>query len=199
MLKVNLEVEHHGTLFTFTAEVQKGIPHTFEIGETQLADKLFHTLCGLTKSKNPQENPEKTPKEITKKYPPPIKTLALIDTDNQLNLSKSPENNILALGDPTMFLAPSSSIKKNIYRALRSRHSRPDSKQKTSELLSTYFPNTSPKTKLKTLDSNQLLTLSLARSHYRTPKLIIINKLHFLKSLEINLSLWKNCYILTIC
>ena len=67
------------------------------------------------------------------------------------------KNDILALGDASMFLK---TPQKSIYKALRTRHK--DAKQKTQEMLDLYKPE-------------MQLEIALARAHFRDFKLLVVN------------------------
>ncbi|MCL2850983.1 MAG: hypothetical protein FWE01_01305 [Firmicutes bacterium] len=195
MLKINLKIVHQGIPFIFSAEIEQGKPHTFEIGEEQLADKLFFLLSGL-KPLPPQQSLLQTMRYQHPDIVVPKGIDEISDSLDIVNFSRSSLNNVLAIGDPTMFLSKGTSVYKNVYTVLRARDTKVDAKQKTDEVIKHY--QLDPKSKLKNLSDNQLLALSLARSHFRVPKFIIVNKLYFLKNLEINFDKWKDSYVVVI-
>jgi ABC-type iron transport system FetAB ATPase subunit len=160
--------------FIFNIEIKKGEPYTFEVGEKELADRLFYVLCKL------DTNYDGT----------------IGDPDNEIDFSNTPQNNVLALGDRTLFI--NGTIYRNIYLPLRARHNRAEAKQKTQEIIKTY--NLNPKQKMKTLSDDEILTLALARAHFREPKLVIINRVesYITPETEIDYSRWSDSYIINI-
>ena len=198
MLELALTIEHLGTDFKFNANIEQGKPHTFQVGEEQLGDKLFYALCGVEPLP-----PQKELLEVLryKHEQPKIsnKLMGIIDTLDQVDFSHTPSNNVLALGCQNMFLSPRTTVEKNIYQVLRARYSRQESKQKAQEILEHYSTKgLFAKQKLRNLTFEQLYKLSLARAYFREPKLVVINKLHFLKQLEIDYTQWKDCYLIII-
>ena len=134
MLVVNLSFKHLGEQYSFNLQLKCGEVHKFEVGERMLADKLFWCLCGL-------------------------------DGDCQYKINVSGQNisfknDILALGDGTMFL--DRSVDKNVYKALRVRHKRKEARQKTSEVMKIY-------------ELESALDVAIARAHFRNFKLLIVN------------------------
>jgi len=194
MLKLNMTIMHQGISFNFETEVQKDTPHTFEVGEEQLGDKLFYILCGVETPPTPQSFLETT-RVLPTKFKHPCTIADIVDTLEQVDRSPSESNNVLALGDPGMFVK--GTVQKNIYAAIRARFSKEKAKEMTLETLSK-FSTLDPKAKLKTLTNEQLYILAQARSSHRTPKLIVINKLHFLKEIEIDHTQWQDAYIVVV-
>ena len=142
MIKIDISFNHDNMPFVFTAEVVEGKRHVFEIGERMLADKLFYVLVGLDKNYK--------------------------GTITGADWSQSETNNVLALGDKTMFV--NGTVRKNIYKALRTRMKIKQAKQKTEEVINFY--------KLKPddqINDDNMLPVAIARAHFREVKLIVAN------------------------
>lgn len=137
MLKIDISFRHNGELFAFKVEIEEGGRHIIEVGERMLADKLFFVLCGLDKEFD--------------------------GVMKGADWSHTKANNILALGDSSMFLK--GSVQKNIYKALRTRMKRAEAKQKTQEVINIYNID----------ESSTLMNIALARAHFRDIKLIVAN------------------------
>ena len=142
MLSLNISFKHNGEMFTFTANIPLGTKHIFEIGERILADKLFYVLAGL-------------------------------DNDYQGTMtgadwSHSKDNNVLALGDKSMFIY--GSVHRNIYRALRVRANRKTAKAQTREVVEYYELDADA-----SVTGGNMLQVALARSHFRDVKMIVLN------------------------
>lgn len=104
-------------------------------------------------------------------------------------------DNVLALGDSTMFLR-GLSVRHNIYKVLRFRNNRKTAKKKTTEALKIYKLN--PKTKIKHLSPAELLNVALARAHFRKPELVVVKKYGYLADIDVDLSRWGDVFIVVI-
>jgi len=106
---------------------------------------------------------------------------------------------VLAIGDRTMFL-PRKTLSKNIYLSLRLRHSREEASARTKDLLDMYGLDEFANDRVKTLSDEKLLALALARSHFRVPGLVVINRCGGYLSHEddFDLSRYGNAFIVEI-
>ena len=103
-------------------------------------------------------------------------------------------DDVLGLGDKTMFV--NGTIYKNIYKVLRIRFPRKESKEKTEQVIELY--KLDGKKKIKSLSDSELYEVALARSYYRQPELVVINKNGYLSDVEIDVSRWDDCYVVCI-
>ena len=150
--------------------LQPGVPHRLNINEPILADRIFALLCGLSNDGEVSFEP------------------------NVVNYSSSVANNVLALGDSSMFVR--GSVKKNLRKALRARiHDKAQVNKKIQELCHAY--NLSPSDKVT--DSNKL-AVALARSSIREPKLVVIKRIggYVNVDTEIDYSRWTGAYVIEI-
>ena len=150
MLKIDLNIKNDDIKIPFKFEVEIGKPHFVETGEPILRDKLFWALCGLD-----QNN-----RDVS----------GTIDGEG-ICFNASTFNNVLALGDRGMFIR--GSVRRNIYKALRTRSNRKIAKQRTDEVINLYKLENLAKMNVKLLEDDELLTVSLARAHYRKIALVI--------------------------
>jgi len=153
----------------FKAEVERGKPHTFTVGEPALADKLFWVICGLDHG-----------------YTGTIK-------GEGVSFGPTAWNNVLALGDSTMFVR--GSVRKNIYKALRIRSDRKTAKERTEEVIEKYGLQVLAGLKVKLLSDDELMTVSLARAHFRKIALVICKKTD---GKEIDLQKFRDAYIIYV-
>jgi len=152
LMKINIKIGD----CEFTATVERGVPHIFEVGEPILADKLFYALIGLNKD-----------------FEGGVEA-------GDVNFSRTPANTVLALGDKSMFLK--GIVKRNLHKALKLRHR--DYKEKAQEVSGKF--ELDPSTKIKNLSPKELLNLALARAHFRKVDLVVINRCEtYLSDLEI--------------
>ena len=170
MFNIDIAFKHNDIDFKFQANIARGKPHTFEVGEQMLADKLFWVLCGLDKN-----------------YTGTIE-------GEGISFAASSFNNVLALGDKTMYIR--GSAERNIYKALRVRAKRKLAKERTEQVIKLYNLERLAKFNIKLLEDDELLTVSLARAHFRKIRLVIFKNLN---NIEIDLSKFKTEYIITIC
>jgi ABC-type taurine transport system ATPase subunit len=153
--------------FEFKADTELGKPYNFDIGEPVLADKLFGVLAGLDLDFSGTIN------------------------GNGVCFNASERNNVLALGDNSMFIK--GSVRKNIYKTLRIRTDRKTAKQRTEEVIRLYNLENSADLNINRLNGDELLKVSLARAHFREVRLVIIKNYP-----AIDLSKWRQAYIITI-
>ena len=172
VLSVDIEFNFRGDTYTFKKHVIKGEVATIEIGEEALSDKLFNVLCGLDKD-----------------YIGEIR-----DSEKLLNQTASRHNNVLALGARTMHY--SGSVGRNVFRTLRLRSDKKTAKAQTAQVLEMY--NLDPRKRVKGLCPSEFWDFSCARCNYREVRLVVINKCGFLCNLKVDLTKWKECYIIQI-
>jgi ABC-type lipopolysaccharide export system ATPase subunit len=149
MLKIDISFKFKDLDFSFKADINRGEPYIFEVGERALADKLFWVLCGLDKG-----------------YTGTIQGEGVC-------FNASTWNNVLALGDRTMFLR--GSVQRNIYKALRVRSNRKISLERTEEVIKLYNLEHLRKMSISLLEDDEIFAVSLARVHYRKIALIVYN------------------------
>lgn len=173
MLSINISFNHNGLDFTFNDEIEQGKPHTFKVGEQSLADKLFWVLVGLDKDYK-----------------------GSIDGDG-ICFNASTWNNVLALGDNSMFL-PRSTIRHNIYKALRVRADRKAAKVRTEEIIELYNLHVLAGLKPHYLTDEELTNVALARAHYREIRLVVIKGNDAEQVTKIALQKWPEAYIIEV-
>jgi len=166
LLSIDITFTFKDTEFSFKAEIELNKPYTFEIGETALTDKLFWVLVGLDKSYKGKINGE------------------------GICFNPSSWNNVLALGDKTMFVR--GSVYKNIYKALRVRANKKAALERTEQVIDHYDLRHLSKLNIKLLTQEELLRVAVARAHFRKIALIVA------KECEIDFSKWKDSYIIKI-
>jgi ABC-type nitrate/sulfonate/bicarbonate transport system ATPase subunit len=157
--------------FDFTDLVERGKPYTYNVGERALADKLFWVLCGLDAG-----------------YTGTI-------SGDGLCFNRSSFNNVLALGDRTMFIR--GSVRRNIYKALRLRTDKKTAMARTDEVIGLYNLRKLETFNVKLLTGEELITVALARAHFRKIGLVVFNKVS--TNVEIDLQKFSDAYIITIC
>ena len=170
MLKIDIAFRLNDIDFTFKADVKRGEVYTFNAGEPILADKLFWVLCGLDKN-----------------YKGTIEGEGIC-------FNASTFNNVLALGDRTMFIR--GSVERNIYKALRVRAGRKTALQRTQEVIGLYNLQKLAKLNIKLLEDEELLTVALARAHFRKIGLLVYKKLG--NNAEFDFTKFADSYILVI-
>ena len=169
MLNIDIKFKFRDLDFEFTAQVKRGEPYTFNVGEQSLADKLFWVLCGLDA-----------------KYEGKIEGEGIC-------FNASTWNNVLALGDTTMFI--SGTIRRNIYKAIRVRNDRKTAKQLTEEVIKLYGLEVLAGLKVHYLSDEELLRVSIARAHFRKIGLVIIKERD---GYNIDCTKWPDAYIIKI-
>ena len=112
MLAIDIKFKLKDMDFEFKADVKRGVPYKFEVGERILGDKLFWVLCGLDRA-----------------YTGTIEGEGIC-------FNASSWNNVLALGDRSMFIR--GTVRRNIYKALRTRVNRKTAKSRTEEVIKLY-------------------------------------------------------------
>ena len=170
MLFIDIKFTLKDLEYPFSASVRRGEVHTFDVGEASLADKLFWVLCGLD----------------------PIYS-GKIDGEG-LCFNASSWNNILALGDRSMFIR--GSVRRNIYKALRIRANKETARQRTEEVIKLYGLEKLSKFKISLLDDEELINVAQARAHYRKIGLVVFKKLSL--NAEIDLAKFRDSYIIVI-
>jgi len=169
MLTIDIKFKLREIDFEFKAEVKPGETHTFNVGEESLADKLFWVLCGLDR-----------------KYEGKVEGEGVC-------FNASTWNNVLALGDVTMFIG--GTIRRNIYKALRVRANRKTAKQRTEEVIRLYDLQVLAGLKTKHLSDEELLHVAIARAHFRKIALVVVKDK---KSYNIDYTKWPDAYILRV-
>ena len=173
MLTIDIKFKLREIDFEFKAQIKRGESHTFKVDEESLADKLFWILCGLDT-----------------KYEGKIE-------GEGVSWGASTWNNVLALGDTSMFI--SGTARRNIYKAIRVRADRKTAKQRTEEVIRLYGLEVLAGLKTKYLSDEELLRVAIARAHFRKIGLVIVKGKDFC---EIDCSthneeqrfLLENCY-----
>jgi len=168
VLLIDINFKFKDLDFNFSATVKRGETYTFNVGEVALADKLFWVLAGLDKG-------------YTGK----------IDGEG-ICYSASSWNNVLALGDRSMFIR--GSVKKNIYKALRIRANKKTARERTQEVLTLYGLKKFEKFNINLLEDDELIIVALARAHYRKIGLVVYKKINA----KIDLSKFNDAYIIEI-
>ena len=185
-MNINLKFKFRGAEYTFQKEVVTGEVATFEIGEESLADKLFAILSGLDNGFC-EGVWEGTPHK-------------------EINFMQSKYNNVLALGEGSMF--GRGDIKKNLYRAYRLRADKVVAAAQLAAQGEIPQVKAILDLKPKNLDSAQMLDFALARAYHRNVKLVVMNcvtgYLCDLTTEKINclenelFTKFPNCYIIKI-
>ena len=170
MLEIDIKIKHNNMEFPFKASVKRGEIFTFAVGEEIMRDKLFWALCGINKD-----------------YTGEIKGEGIC-------FNSSTFNNVLAIGDRSMFIR--GSVTRNIYKALRVRADKQTAKSRTDEVIKLYGLERLSKLNVKLLDDNELLTVALARAHFRKIGLVVFKKLE--EHGEIDLSKFSDAYIIKV-
>ena len=170
MLVIDISFKLRDLDFVFKANTKRGEVYTFEIGEPILADKLFWVLCGLD----------------------PFYKGSIEGEGVCFNMSTW--NNVLALGDTSMFVR--GTVRRNIYKAIRVRCDKQTAKTRTEEVIALYGLEVLAGLKVKLLSPEELLNVSLARAHYRDIALVLFKNLG--AKHEIDLSKFKDAYIIKI-
>ncbi|MCL2846414.1 MAG: hypothetical protein FWE38_01865 [Firmicutes bacterium] len=134
MMNIKLSFTHMGTPFDFDIVLEAGVPYRLEIGEAMLCTRVFECLVGLDKN---------------------------CVYEHGFDVSRSPSNNVLALGDKTMFIR--GDAYRNVYKALRTRFKRKVAKQHAGRIIAEYNPQTP-------------LEVALARASMRDVKLVVVNR-----------------------
>jgi len=171
MLAIDIKFKLKDMDFEFKADVKRGVPYKFEVGERILGDKLFWVLCGLDRGYEGKIEGE------------------------GLSFNASSFNNILALGDRSMFVR--GNVRRNIYKALRVRAHRKIAKARTEEVIKLYHLERIESFKTDLLDDKELLNVALARAHYRKIGLVVFNKAA--APVEIELTKFSDAYIVIVC
>jgi len=166
MLLIDIAFRFKDLDFTFSATVRRGEVHDFATGEPALADKLFWVLCGLDQ-------------DYTGK----------IDGEG-ICFNASSWNNVLALGDRSMFIR--GSVRRNIYKALRIRADKKTARARTEEVIKLYNLERIAGFNINLLEDNELTTVAMARAHYRKIGLVVC------KNVEIDLTRFKDAYIIKV-
>ena len=169
MLSIDIKFKLREIDFEFKTVVQRGEPYTFNVGEESLADKLFWVLCGLDG-----------------KYEGKIEGEGVC-------FNASTWNNVLALGDVTMFIR--GTIRRNIYKALRVRADRKTAKQRTEEVIKLYGLEVLAGLRTKYLSDEELLRVAIARAHFRKIAFVVVKDK---ESYQIDCTKWPDAYIIKI-
>lgn len=169
MLTIDISFKLNDIDFNFKTEVKRGEVYTFNAGEPILADKLFWVLCGLDKN-----------------YEGEVKGEGIC-------FNPSTFNNVLALGDKTMFIR--GSVERNIYKALRVRAKPKIAKVRTQEVIELYKLKKLAKLNIKLLEDGELMTVALARAHFRQIGLVVLKKL---QDTQIDFTKFGDAYIIII-
>ena len=175
MLTINLAFKFRNLDFKFEATVRRGEVHNFEkqypdLFEPALRDKLFWVLCGLDRG-----------------YTGKIEGEGLC-------FNASSFNNVLAIGDRSMFVR--GSVRRNIYKALRLRADRKTAQKRTDEVIELYNLKKLENLNVKLLEDGELVTVALARAHFRRIGLVIYKGA--LEYVEILLQKYKDAYIIVV-
>ena len=170
MLNIDIKIKHLDIEFPFKANIKRGEVFEFPVGEPILRDKLFWILCGLKSD-----------------FEGEIKGEGIC-------FNASVFNNVLALGDRSMFIR--GDVTRNIYKALRVRADRKTAKARTQEVIGLYDLEKLAKLKIDYLEDDELLVVSLARAHYRQIGLVVWKKVD--ETAKIDLSKFKESYILVV-
>jgi len=170
MLNIDISFKLNDIDFAFNTQVKRGDVYTFEVGEPILADKLLWVLTGLDKGYSGKIEGE------------------------GVCWNASSWNNVLALGDPTMFVR--GSVRRNIYKALRVRADKKTAMARTEEIIEKYGLQVLAGLNVKLLSDEELLRVAVARADYRKIALVVWKK--SADAGEIDLSKWADAYILTI-
>jgi ABC-type transport system involved in cytochrome bd biosynthesis fused ATPase/permease subunit len=156
MLAINVAFVLNGLSFSFSADIPEGGRHVFAVGERVLADKLFYVLCGLDRDYSGKISCDDA-------------------AGKRVDFSKSKRNNVLAIGDRTMFI--SGTVRHNIYRAMRARTARKTARERTEEVIKLYKLGDIAGLPIKNFmhSTDTLLRVALARAHFREASLIVAN------------------------
>lgn len=176
MLKIDISFKIKELTFTFNEDIAMGSVFKFDVGVDYIAAKLFDVLTGLDDDYNGM----------------------IVDTDEVVNRSHSALNNVLALGNRTMFVR--GSVRRNIYKALRARNKRAQAKVLTEELITTRGLLDIADTAVKSLSNADLLRVAVSRAHFRDVRLIVVNRCetYIAKTDEIQLPNSAVAYIIDI-
>jgi len=167
LLSIDIKFTIEDTEFPFEAEIKPGNQHTFTVGDPAVMDKLFWVLVGLDKN-----------------YQGEIRGEGIC-------FKASSWNNVLALGDRSMFI--SGTVYKNIYKAMRVRANRTTSRQRTEEVIEKYDLQLLSKMNIKLLTEEELMRIAVARAHFRKIALVVAKQCE-----TQDFTKWPDAYIIKI-